>query len=106
MKLRAQVSAVLLVALLSGCSTTVMLPWAPTTIGPEWSELKFDRAVRPVFRTQEIVLELDESGARAQFFKGPLEVSERPILLTLANGRTVDVLAQAVMVNGAIRPLF
>ena len=90
---------------LTGCSSTTVLPWAPVTIGPEWTEFKFEETIRPVFQYQEIVLVLDEPDARAQFVRTPPDAVEQPIRLTFPDGRSVDVYAESVMVDGSIRVL-
>ena len=106
MNCRARIGAAMVVSLfwLSGCGTTVLLPWKPATIEEHWSELKFDTVVHPEFKFQDLNLDLDQPGARPQLLTQSRDIN-RPILLVFPDGHNVSVFAEVMMSDGTVRPL-
>jgi len=106
MNFRAHASAAIFASLcwLSSCSTTVLLPWPPTTIGEEWSDFKFGAQVSPELKFQRLELELDEPRARPKLVIPAVEPN-RPVLLLFPDGHSVSVFAETIMVGGGVRPL-
>lgn len=87
-----------LLLLISGCSTQVQISGTPVGIGPEWTEIKTASAIEGRYGRKTLVVVLPGGTG----LPTSAELQDRPHVVKVANGKEILIQAEAVTEKGTI----